>query len=147
MKNITDPSNTGCCFPAIGGLSICSGTDFRNGSSRYKLNQHIFNPVLVQFKLGLKSFQPGPKFRPIINLIGPNNPSEPLTLKNAAFKNRNVTKACGKGKASRPSSARGITPDPPAAQTLFTFAAQCHRVLLLLAPDLREWRGAAGLCG
>lgn len=58
-----------------------------------------------------------------------------------------MTKACGKGKASRPGSARRIAPAPPAAQALFTLVAQCHRVLLPLTSDLRRWRGAAALHG
>ena len=58
LQNIIDPSNTGNCFPAFGDLSVCSGTQISEMKTacRWELNQHIFNPVLVQLKLGLKSF-------------------------------------------------------------------------------------------
>jgi len=57
-QNIIDSSNTGSCFLAFGDLSLCSGTQISEMKSacRWELNQHVFNPVFVQFKLGLKPF-------------------------------------------------------------------------------------------
>lgn len=43
---------------AFGDWSVCNGTQISEMETacRWELNQHVFNPVLVQFKLGLKSF-------------------------------------------------------------------------------------------
>lgn len=58
LQNVIEQSNAGSCFPAFRDLSVCSGTQVSEMkiACGWELKQHIFIPVLVRFKLGLKSF-------------------------------------------------------------------------------------------